>query len=52
MLNINRALGDDRLIKALTAFSASEFNELTEIFGEEFQNEAQFRHETGVELGL
>jgi len=51
MLNINRALGDDRLIKALTGFSASEFNELSESFGEEFQNEAQVRYETGVELG-
>jgi hypothetical protein len=51
MLNIHRALGDDRLIKALTGFSAPEFNELTESFGEEFQNEARIRYETGVELG-
>lgn len=41
MLNINRALGDDRLIKALTGLSTYEFNELAESFGEEFQNEAQ-----------
>jgi hypothetical protein len=51
MLNIHRALGDDRLIKALTGFSASEFNELTESFGEEFQNKARIMYETGVELG-
>ncbi len=39
MLNIDRALGDDRLIKATTGLSASEFNELAESFEEEFQNE-------------
>jgi transposase len=41
MLNIDRALGDDRLIKAMTGLSASKFNELIESFGEEFQNEAR-----------
>ena len=41
MLNIDRALGDDRLIKAITGFSASEFNKLMESFREEFQNEAR-----------
>jgi hypothetical protein len=51
MLNIDRALGDDRLIKAITGLSASEFNKLIERFMEEFQNEAQARYETGVELG-
>ncbi len=51
MLNIDRALGDGRLIKAITGFSASEFNKLIERFREEFQNEAQARYETGVELG-
>lgn len=40
-----------RLIKAITGLSASEFNKLTERFREEFQNEAQARYETGVELG-
>ncbi|KAF5425999.1 DDE superfamily endonuclease [Candidatus Methanomarinus sp.] len=51
MLNIDRALGDDRLIKAIIGLSASEFNKLIERFREEFQNEAQARYETGVELG-
>ena len=51
MLNIDRALGDDRLIKAVTGLSASEFNKLIERFREEFQNEARLRYETGVELG-
>ena len=50
MLNIDRALGDDRLIKAMTGLSASEFNELIESFREEFQNETWVRYETGVEL--
>ena len=47
MLNIDRALGDDRLIKAMTGLSASEFNELIESFREEFQNETWVRYETG-----
>ncbi len=51
MLDIDRALGDDRLIKAITGFSAFEFNKLIGGFREEFQNEAQVRYETGVELG-
>ena len=55
MLNIDRALGDDRLIKAVTGLSASEFNELVGRFREEFQNffqfEARVRYETGVEMG-
>ncbi len=51
MLNIDRALGDDMLIKAITGLSASEFNKRIERFMEEFQNEAQARYETVVELG-
>jgi hypothetical protein len=51
MLNIDRALGDDRLIKAITGLSASEFNKLIESFREEFQNETWVRYETGVEIG-
>ena len=47
MLNIDRALGDDRVIKAMTGLSASEFNELIESFREEFQNETWVRYETG-----
>ena len=51
MLDIDRALGDDRLIKAIIGLSASEFNKLVESFREEFQNEAQNMYETGVEQG-
>jgi hypothetical protein len=51
MLNIDQALNDDRLMKAVTGFSSSEFNKLIESFGEESQNKAQNRYETGVKLG-
>jgi len=51
MLDIDRALEDDRLIKAMLGLSASEFNELLESFREEIQNEAQVRYEIEVELG-
>ena len=51
MLNIDRALNDDRLMKAMTGLSKPEFNKLTESFGDESQNEAQNRYETGVEQG-
>ena len=37
MLNIDRALDDDRLTKAITGFFASEFNKLIERFREENQ---------------
>ncbi len=50
MLNIDRALGNDRLIKAMTGVSASEFNKLTKSFEEESQNEAQNRYEMGVKM--
>jgi hypothetical protein len=36
-------------MKAMTWFSASEFNKLTKSFEEASQNEAQNRYETGVE---
>ena len=51
MLNIDRALNDDRLMKAMTGLSKLEFNKLTESFRDESQNEAQNRYETGVEQG-
>jgi len=51
MLNIDRALNDDRLMKAMTGLSKPEFNKLTESFGDESQNEARVRYETGVEQG-
>ena len=51
MLNIDRALNDDRLMKAITELSASEFNGLLERFREECQNETWVRYETGVKQG-
>jgi hypothetical protein len=41
MLNIDRALGDDRLIKAIIELSASEFNKLIERFREELTDDAK-----------
>jgi len=38
-------------MKAITGLSASEFNKLTDSFGQELQNEAWIRYETGVKLG-
>ena len=38
-------------MKARTGLSKPEFNKLTESFGNESQNEAQNKYETGVELG-
>ena len=51
MLNFDRALNDDRLMKAITGLSASEFNKLAGSFGQELQNEAWIRYETRVKLG-
>jgi len=51
MLNIDRALNDDRLVKSVIGLSVSEFNKLEESFREEFQNKTWDRYETGVELG-
>jgi hypothetical protein len=44
MLNIDRALGDDRLIKAITGFYASEFNKPIERFREEIH--------TGIQIDI
>jgi hypothetical protein len=38
-------------MKAMTGLSKPEFNKFTESFGDESQNEAQNRYETGVEQG-
>ena len=51
MLNIDRALNDDRLMKSVIGLSKPEFNKLTESFEDESRNEAQNKYETGVELG-
>jgi len=51
MLDIDRALNDDRLLKSVIGLSISEFNKLIRSFGEELQSEAWDRYETGVALG-
>ena len=48
MLNIDRALDDDRLIKAIIGLSKYEFSELIESFRGEFQNETLIRYEIVV----
>ena len=45
MPNFDRALNDDRLVYAMTGFSASEFSKLTGSFGQELQNGAWIRSE-------
>jgi len=40
MLDIDRALKGDRLLKSVIGLSVSEFNKLIRSFGEELQNEA------------
>ena len=49
MLNFDRALNDNRLMKAITGLSVSEFKKLTGSFGQEFQNELWNKYQTGVE---
>ena len=49
MINVKRALNDDRLMKSMTGLSASEFNRLTGSFSQEIQNELWNKYQTGVE---
>ncbi|MCD4779662.1 MAG: transposase [Candidatus Omnitrophica bacterium] len=49
MINIKRALNDDRLMKAMTGLSASEFNRLIGRFSQEIQNELWNKYQIGVE---
>lgn len=51
MIDIIRALKNDRTIKALTGLSASEFIQLSQNFGREIQEDDSVRYEMGVNQG-
>jgi hypothetical protein len=51
MIFINRALQDDRVIKATIGLSASEFNQLVQSFAQEIEKEEWYRYERGIEEG-
>jgi len=51
MITVNRALKSDRLMKATTGRSASEFNQLVQNFDQELQKEVWIRYEIGVKWG-
>jgi len=51
MIDIIRALKNDRTIKALTGLSAPEFIQLSQNFGREIQEDDSVRYEMGVNQG-
>jgi len=51
MISLKRALNNDRVMKATTGLSTSEFNHLAKSFGQELENEEQIRYEREVEQG-
>ncbi len=51
MITVNRALKSDRLMRATTGLSASEFNQLVQSFGQELQKGRWIRYEIGVKRG-
>jgi len=51
MISLKRALNNDRVMRATTGLSASEFNHLAKSFGQEVENEGQIRYEREVEQG-
>ncbi len=51
MINIHRALRDNRLIKATIGLGAKEFNQLTESFEREFQGDKRARYERELQKG-
>ena len=51
MISIKRALNNDRVMKATTGLTASEFNHLAKSFGQELENEGRIRYEREVEQG-
>ena len=51
MISVDRALNGDRLMKATTGLSVSEFDELTPKFAQEIETERWNRYERGVEEG-
>jgi hypothetical protein len=52
MISVNRALRSDRVMRATTGLSASEFKHLVESFVCELQKERLIRYERGVEQGF
>jgi hypothetical protein len=51
MIFINRALKDDRVIRATIGLSASEFNQLVQRFAQEIEKEERHRYKRGIEEG-
>ena len=51
MVNINRALGNNRLMKSVTGMSAMEFKQLSEEFGREHEKAKQSRYKKGLKKG-
>jgi len=51
MISLKRALNNDRVMRATTGLSASEFNHMATSFGQEIENEGQIRYESEVEQG-
>lgn len=51
MISVNRALKSIRLARATTGLSASEFNQLSASFGQEFQKERWIRYKIGLKCG-
>lgn len=52
MISVSRALGSERLIRATTGLSTTEFKSLMASFYRELQKERQVRYERGVEQGV
>jgi len=51
MINVDRALKGDRMMKAVTGVSVSEFGELAPKFGQKLEYEKWDRYEQGVKQG-
>ncbi|KAF5437378.1 hypothetical protein C5S35_04345 [Candidatus Methanophagaceae archaeon] len=51
MISLKRALNNDRVMRATTGLSASEFNHLAKSFGQEIENEGLIRYKSEVEQG-
>ena len=52
MISVSRALGSERLIRATTGLSTTEFKSLRAGFYRELRKERQVRYERGVEQGV
>ena len=51
MISLKRALNNDRVMRAITGLSPSEFNHLAKSFDQEIENEGLIRYEKEVEQG-